>query len=73
MKLRGLSFGDRLFWSIMIFIGIGIVWLKVFGLQTLGLSLIVDAVLIGWFLYAARPLPEEPIDFDMYNTKGSDT
>lgn len=73
MKLRGLTFGDRLFWSLMIFMGISFAWLKYLCPQvTMWLSLVADAVVIGCFLYAARPSPVEKIDFDAF-TNNSDT
>lgn len=70
MKIRGLSFGDRLFWSIMIFLGTGLLWLKFFDPITgMWPALPAGLAVVGSFLYLARPEEDEPIDFEASKQK----
>ena len=66
--LRGMSFGNRLFWGIMLSMGTLIFWLKfvdkIVGMwPSIGMIIVVEAI----FLYVTRKEKEESIDFEATN------
>ena len=64
-KLRGLSFGNKLFWGIMLVIGTVIFWLMTFD-KIVGMwpSILLIIAMEALFLYLTRKEKEEFIDFE---------
>lgn len=60
MKLRGMTTGDRIFWTIMLFLGITLLWLKIFD-PFVGMwpSLVVSIGACFGFVYLTRPEEDE--------------
>lgn len=55
--MRGMSRGDRIFWSIMLFIFVELMWLKLLDpIVGMAPALVVGIAVVGGFIHATRPI-----------------